>query len=84
MMTAFNSVFNRKHGTTTLFRWEQDGNGGDHGTLVLWPDTERELRMTVESFRIANTLGMSINGVTKEAFRNGRQSMKDEVALIKL
>ena len=30
--------------TKTLFRWEQDGAGGDHGTLVLWPDTHRELR----------------------------------------
>lgn len=66
--------------TKTLFRWEQDPQGGDHGTLTLWPGTARELRMTVQDFRTANTLGMSINGVTKEAFEAGRRSMQAEVA----
>jgi hypothetical protein len=39
--------------TKTLFRWEQDPNGGDHGTLVLWPDTHRQLRMIVQDFKTA-------------------------------
>lgn len=68
--------------TKTLFMWEQDPAGGDHGTLILWPGTHRELRMRVEDFRTANTLGMSINGVTKEAFTAGRESMKAEVLRI--
>jgi hypothetical protein len=66
--------------TKTLFRWEQDRAGGDHGTLVLWPDTRRELRLIVPDFKTANELGMSINGVTKEAFEAGRRSFQAEVA----
>lgn len=68
--------------TKTLFRWEQDGKGGDHGTLVLWPDTRREMRLIVADFATANQLGMTINGVTKEAFAAGRRSMQAEVARI--
>lgn len=66
--------------TKTLFRWEQDRAGGDHGTLVLWPDTRREMRLIVTDFKTANELGMSINGVTKEAFKAGRLSFQAEVA----
>lgn len=66
--------------TKTLFRWEQDPNGGDHGTLVLWPDTHRQMRMIVQDFKTANELGMGINSVTKEAFTAGRKSMQAEVA----
>jgi len=68
--------------TKTLFRWEQDRNGGDHGTLVLWPNMRREMRLIVADFKTANELGMSINGVTKEAFEAGRRSMQAEVAQI--
>ena len=66
--------------TKTLFRWEQDGNGGDHGTLVLWPGTSREQRLIVTEFRAAYNLGVSIDSVTKEAFEAGRRSMQAEVA----
>jgi hypothetical protein len=68
--------------TKTLFRWEQDGAGGDHGTLILWPGQRREMRLIVADFKTANDLGMSINGVTKEAFEAGRRSMQAEVARI--
>jgi hypothetical protein len=68
--------------TKTLFRWEQDRDGGDHGTLVLWPATRREMRLIVADFKTANELGMSINGVTKEAFQAGRRSFQAEVALL--
>lgn len=66
--------------TKTLFRWEQDPNGGDHGTLVLWPETHRQMRLIVADFKTANELGMGINSVTKEAFQAGRRSMQAEVA----
>ena len=66
--------------TKTLFRWEQDGQGGDHGTLVLWPNTHREMRLIVADFGKANALCMGINGVTKEAYTAGRRSMQAEVA----
>jgi hypothetical protein len=66
--------------TKTLFRWEQDPQGGDHGTLTLWPGTRREFRMQVQDFKTANELGMGINGATKEAFEAGRRSFQAEVA----
>ena len=66
--------------TKTLFRWEQDPNGGEHGTLVLWPETHRQMRLIVADFKTANELGMGINGATKEAFKAGRRSMQDDVA----
>jgi hypothetical protein len=66
--------------TKTLFRWEQDPNGGEHGTLVLWPETHRQMRLIVADFKTANELGMGINSVTKEAFQAGRRSMQAEVA----
>ena len=66
--------------TKTLFHWEQDGKGGDHGTLVLWPGTRREMRLIVADFTSANQLGMSINGVTTDAFESGRRSMQAEIA----
>ena len=67
----------------TLFRWEQDGAGGDHGTLVLWPETSREMRLVITDFATANRLGMAINGIEKDEFRKGRQSMLDEIARLK-
>jgi hypothetical protein len=66
--------------TKTLLVWEQDPNGGDNGTLVLWPDTRRQMRLIVADFKTANELGMSIDSVTKEAFQAGRRSMQAEVA----
>ncbi len=66
--------------TKTLFRWEQDPHGGDHGTLILWPDTHRQMRLQVRDFKTANELGMGINSVTKEAFAAGRKSFQAEVA----
>ena len=66
----------------TLFAWEQDREGGDHGTLTLWPDTNREMRLRIDSFREANALGMAINAETKAAFTRGRRSMLDEIRSI--
>ena len=65
-----------------LFCWIQDPGGGDQGILTLWPGTPREMQLRVDDFRTANTLGMRINSVRKEAFENGRRSMRDEVASI--
>lgn len=59
--------------TKTLF-------GGDHGTLVLWPDTHRQMSLPLADFKTANELGMAINSVTNEAFQAGRRSMQAEVA----
>ena len=68
--------------TKTLFRWEQDPQGGDHGVLTLWPSTHREMRLRIDSFREANALGMAINGVEKDARLEGRRSMLFEISRI--
>lgn len=68
----------------TLFLWEQDPDGGDHGALTLWVGTARELRLAVQDFHTANALGMSITAVTQEAFEAGRRSMQDDVARIEV
>lgn len=64
----------------TLFRWEQNPSGGGHGTMVLWPNTSRELRLTMTDFRDANRLGLGINSMVKGAFEDGRRSMLKEIA----
>ncbi len=68
--------------TKTLFRWEQDRDGGEHGTLVLWPDTRREMSLIVADFKTANDLGVAIYDATQEAFKAGRRSMQDEIKRI--
>lgn len=68
--------------TKTLFRWEQDPSGGDHGTLTLWPETHREMKLRIDTFAEANALGMAINGATKDAHLEGRRSMLFEISRI--
>ena len=69
--------------TKTMYRWEQDGAGGDHGTLVLWPGSHREQRLIVTDFSTAYDLGMKIENATREAFERGRRSILDEIARIR-
>ncbi len=68
--------------TKTLFRWEQDPQGEDHGVLTLWPNTHREMQLRIDSFREANALGMAINSVAKDAHLEGRRSMLFEISRI--
>lgn len=68
--------------TQTLFHWEQDGAGGAHGMMILWPGTAREFRLVVQDFKTANMLGTLINDATTEAFEAGRRSMQADVARI--
>jgi hypothetical protein len=68
--------------TKTLFRWEQDPQGEDHGVLTLWPKTHREMQLRIDSFREANALGMAINSVEKDAHLEGRRSMLFEISRI--
>ena len=61
-----------------VFKWEGDPQY-EAGVITLWPDTHREMRLPLPDFRTAHALGMAINGVTKEAFVRGRESMKADV-----
>ena len=67
---------------TTLYRWMQDSNGGDHGTLTLWPDTDYTMSLTVADFKTAYRLAETCRRVRYEAFEAGRRSMQAEVARI--
>ena len=65
--------------TVTLFRWEQDGAGGDHGTLTLWPDTPRELRLVVQDFRTAHALEKAIRDAENAAYEAGFERLKRHI-----
>ena len=69
--------------TKTTFRWEQDGAGGEHGTATFFPDTHRQVRLRIESFREANALAMAINGYAKDVRESARSGLLAEIGRIK-
>lgn len=46
--------------TTTLWRWEQDGAGGDNGTATCFPGSVHEITVSLPDFKTANALYNSI------------------------
>lgn len=44
----------------TIWRWEQDGSGGEHGTATYFPGMSHEVTVTVATFKQAQTLSMCI------------------------
>lgn len=48
--------------TTTLFRWEQDGAGGEHGTATYFPGMSHEVTVTMPTFAEAQKLHLHIEG----------------------
>ena len=69
--------------TKTLFRWEQDGSGGEHGTATYFPDTHREITIRLDTFRDANALGASINSYAKDVRESARAGLLAEIGRIK-
>ena len=63
----------------TTFRWEQDGAGGDHGTATFFPETYREVRLRIDTFREANALAMAINGYAKDVRQSARAGLLAEI-----
>jgi hypothetical protein len=65
--------------TREVFRWEQDGAGGDNGTATFYfGDDEVSVRMY--SFKEAHELSTAISAALREARYDGRVSMLNEVA----
>lgn len=68
--------------STTTFRWEQDGSGGEHGTATYFPDTHRKVELRIDSFREANALAIAINGYAKDMCKSARAGLLAEIGRI--
>lgn len=66
----------------TLFRWEQDGSGGEHGTATYWPGTIYEIDVPMPTFAQANALEKRIEWVLRDARFNARRELLAQIARI--
>jgi hypothetical protein len=69
--------------TQALWRWEQDGAGGEHGTATFFPGTLVEVSMRVETFREAHALVCALATRIALERHNARQELLNEIARIK-
>jgi hypothetical protein len=67
----------------TLFRWEQDGAGGDHGTATYFPHTDYEVTVTLPWFTEAHKLQMCIEAAISQARWEARRDLLAEIGRIK-
>lgn len=49
------------------------------GTMTLWPGTPQQMQLSLPDFDTAHALARAINGVTKAAFLQGRESMRGDM-----
>ena len=68
--------------TKTLFRWEQDGSGGEHGTATYWPGTIYEINVQMLTFKQAHALETRIEWVLRDARFNARRALLEQIARI--
>ena len=68
---------------TTLYRWEQDGAGGEHGTATYFPDTPHEVTVTLPNFKESHALSKAIVSKLVETRRDARAGMLAEIGRIK-
>ena len=47
--------------TQTIWRWEQDGAGGDHGMATYFPGAAYEITVRLDSFKEADALYNAIS-----------------------
>lgn len=64
---------------TITFRWEQDGNGGDHGRATYFPNTQYEATVVLPTFLEAHELQMSIEVAMKCAAEGARMRALNQV-----
>lgn len=69
--------------TKTTFRWEQDRDGGEHGTATYFPETHLQVQLRIDSFREANALAMAIDGYEKNVRKSARAGLPAEIGRIK-
>lgn len=68
--------------TTTLWRFEQDGSGGMHGTATYFPGKTHSITLTLPTFELAHTLYMCIEAELRDAKREGRQALLWQIGRI--
>jgi hypothetical protein len=69
--------------TQTLWRWEQDGRGGDHGTATYFPDTPYEVTVVLPCFKDANALYTAIAAKVAHTRFDARAGLLAEIARIR-
>jgi hypothetical protein len=69
--------------TQTLWRWEQDGLGGDHGTATYFPGTPCEVSVVLPCFMDANDLYAAIHAKIAHARWDARAGLLAEIARIR-
>jgi len=59
----------------TLWRWEQDGSGGDNGTATYFPGQQNETKVQMPNFTAAQHLYNAIEGSIREARIDARSCL---------
>lgn len=67
----------------STFRWEQDRAGGKHGAATfIFPLTNREVSLRIETFREAMNLQLAIGAELAEKRHDARAGLLAEIARI--
>ena len=68
---------------TVLYRWEQDGAGGEHGTATYLPDTPHEVTVHLPNFKESHELHLAIQRAIEQARWDARAGLLAEIGRIK-
>jgi hypothetical protein len=67
----------------TLYRWEQDGAGGEYGTATFFPDTPHEVVIHLPNFKESHDLSKAIVSKLVQTSRDARAGLLAEIGRIK-
>ena len=68
--------------TKTLFRWEQNGGGGEHGTATYFPGEFHEMTVSMPSFEQAHRLQNCIDAAALHAKLDAHRALLAQIARI--
>ena len=68
--------------TKNLWRWEQDGKGGDNGTATYFVDTVHEITLPMPDFKTAHALAQSIGETMKATRYDARAGLLKQIGRI--
>lgn len=66
----------------TLFRWEQDGAGGEHGTATYFVGRSHEFTLTVSTFKDAHDVQLCIQAAIDYARWTARRDLLAQIGRI--
>lgn len=66
----------------TIWRWEQDGAGGEHGTATYFPGKSHEVTLTIATFKEAHDLHLCIQAAIAHARWDARRGLLNEIGRI--